>query len=85
MIEFQYLKRGGEFMPIDVMVKEATGLPDKYVDMVVSYIHFLQYQVKYEEDKVHLSGKRELGLLADRFHFIADDFDDTPDCFEDYI
>ena len=31
-------------MPIEVLVKEATGLPDKYVDMVVSYIHFLQYQ-----------------------------------------
>ena len=31
-------------MPIEALVKEATGLPDKYVDMVVSYIHFLQYQ-----------------------------------------
>lgn len=47
-------------MPIDVMVKEATGLPDKYVDMVVSYIHFLQYQLKSEDDYVRSSGKREL-------------------------
>ena len=55
-------------MPIDVMVKEATGLPDKYVDMVVSYIHFLQYQLKSEDDSIHSSGKRELGILADRFY-----------------
>ena len=48
-------------MPIDVMVKEATGLPDKYVDMVVSYIRFLQYQLKSEET-VHSSGKRKLGI-----------------------
>ncbi len=67
-------------MPIDVMVKEATGLPDKYVDMVVSYIRFLQYQLKSEET-VQSSGKRQLGLLADRFHSIADDFEETPDCF----
>ena len=72
-------------MPIDVMVKEATGLPDKYVDMVVSYIHFLQYQLKTEEDTVHSTGKRKLGILSDRFHSIADDFDETPDCFEDYV
>lgn len=69
-------------MPIDVMVKEATGLPDKYVDMVVSYIQFLQYQLKSEKDTPK---KRELGILADKFHSISEDFDETPDCFEDYI
>ncbi len=71
-------------MPIDVMVKETTGLPDKYVDMVVNYIRFLQYQVKTEESK-HSSNKRELGILADKFHSIADDFDETPDCFKEYV
>ena len=72
-------------MPIDVIVKEATGLPDKYVNMVVSYIHFLQYQLKTEEEKGRVSGKRQLGILADKFHYMADDFDETPDCFEDYV
>ncbi len=71
-------------MPIDVLVKEATGLPDKYVDMVVSYIHFLQYQAKTEESAKSFN-KRELGILADKFHSIADDFDETPDCFREYI
>ena len=71
-------------MPIDVMVKEATGLPDKYVDMVVNYIQFLQFQAKAEEE-TQASKKRELGILADRFHSIADDFDETPDCFKEYV
>lgn len=72
-------------MPIEVMVKEATGLPDKYVDMVVSYIHFLQYQVNENNKDTPLKPMRKMGIMADRFHFIADDFDETPDCFEDYV
>ena len=71
-------------MSIDVMVKEATGLPDKYVDMVVNYIRFLQFQAKAEEQK-QFSNKRKLGIMADKFHSIADDFDETPDCFKEYV
>ncbi len=72
-------------MAIDVLVKEATGLPDKYVDMVVSYIHFLQYQVKNENTDYSSKTVRKLGILSDKFHYIAEDFDETPDCFEDYL
>ena len=36
-------------MPIELLVKNATGLPDKYVEMAVSYIHFLQLQYQQEE------------------------------------
>lgn len=70
-------------MPLDVMVKEATGLQDKYVDMVVSYIRFLQHQAKTEE-AAQSSNNRQLGIMAGRFQSIADDFDETPDCFEEY-
>ena len=71
-------------MPIDVMVKEATGLPDKYVDMAVSYIQYLQFQFDNETKKQNKT-KRQIGILADKFHSISDDFDETPDVFEDYI
>ena len=70
-------------MPIEALVKEATGLPDKYVDMVVSYIHFLQYQ-NSQEHKTEKK-KRVLGILSDKFHGIADDFDETPDIFKEYV
>lgn len=36
-------------MPIELLVKNATGFPDKYVEMAVSYIHFLQSQYQQEE------------------------------------
>ena len=71
-------------MPIDVMVKEATGLPDKYVEMAVNYIHFLQFQYKNESENKPVIN-RELGAFSDKLHYIADDFDDTPDCFEGYL
>ena len=71
-------------MPLDVMVKEATGLQDKYVDMVVSYIRFLQHQAKMEE-AAQFSDNRQLGIMAGRFHSIAEDFDETPDCFKEYV
>ena len=57
-------------MPIEQVVKEATHLPDEYVAMVVSYIQFLQFQVNNGNSK-----ERKLGVLSDRFEFIADDFD----------
>ena len=72
-------------MPIDQMVKEATGLPDKYVEMAVSYIHFLQFQFRTESAQKPEAYNRKLGILSDKFHSIADDFDDTPDCFEEYV
>ena len=55
-----------KFMPIDGIIKEAAGLPDKYVDMVVRCIHFLQHQLKTEEEKGRSSCKRETrGYEAD--------------------
>ena len=71
-------------MPLDVMVKETTGLPDKYVEMAVSYIRFLQAQAEANRTS-EKSTKRELGILSDQFISIADDFDETPACFEAYI
>ena len=51
------------------VVKEATNLPDEYVAMVVSYIQFLQFQVNKKAPH-----PRTLGLLSNRFEFIAEDF-----------
>ena len=38
-------------MPLDVLVKEATGLSDKYVEMALVYIRFLQDQAEKEPQK----------------------------------
>ncbi len=39
-------------LSIDTLVKESTGLPDKYVEMAVNYIQFLQYQCDLEQRNV---------------------------------
>ena len=73
-------------MPIELLVKNATGLPDKYVEMAVSYIHFLQTQYQQEhQEKAGPNTKRQLGVLSSKFHFIAEDFDQTLDCFREYM
>ena len=71
-------------MPIEAVVKQATGLPDKYVDMAVSYIQYLQAQFD-EETKLNTGKKRSIGAFADKFQFIADDFDDIPEEFKEYV
>lgn len=42
-----------------------------------------------EKDSVNVSGNRssgrKLGPLAGGLVFMADDFDETPDCFKEYI
>ena len=71
-------------MPLDVLVKEATGLSDKYVEMALVYIRFLQDQAEKDRSS-EKKQKRNLGVLSDQFVSISDDFDETPDCFEDYL
>lgn len=67
-------------MPIDQIVKEATHLPDEYVAMAVSYIQFLQAQANAENKK-----ERKLGILSDRFEFMADDFNAPLNEFREYM
>ena len=69
-------------MPIDILTKEASVLPDEYVDMAISYVRFLQTQY-FKEKKGHKG--RVLGILSDKFHSIADDFDETSECFGEYV
>ena len=72
-------------MPIELMVKNATGLPDRYVDMAVSYIWYLEAQYQQEQRNATVAQKRTLGTLSGQFHYISDDFDQMPDCFKEYM
>lgn len=44
-------------MPIETLVKNVTRLPDKYVEMAVSYIQFLQAQYQQEQQSTGKNGK----------------------------
>lgn len=65
-------------MPIEAVLKNATGLSDRDVDMVVSYIRFLQSR---SESGKNGQARRTLAPLADKFHSIAPDFDETPEIY----
>jgi len=78
-------------MPIELVVKNATGLPDKYVDMVVSYIHYLQAQYQQEQitSPIPVAGngkpiRRKAGKYKGKI-FISDDFDAPLDDFREYM
>ena len=79
-IPLQARVMGGAEMPIEAILKNATGLPDKYVEMVVSYIHFLQSQTQIES-----SAHRSIGVLSNRFEYISDDFDEPLSDFREYM
>ncbi len=79
-------------MPLEALVKSCTGLPDKYVEMAVSYIHFLQSQYQQERasepaKKTAGNGKpilRTPGMLKGKIT-VSDDFDAPLDDFKDYM
>ena len=49
-------------MPIETLIKEATDLPDEYINMAVTYIQFLQFQ--YEKKKRKQDLKRAESVLS---------------------
>ena len=66
-------------MPIEQYLKQVTELPDNYVEMVVSYIRFLQQEANGVKQK-----KRKIGVLSDRFEFISPDFNVPLESFREY-
>lgn len=72
-------------MASDVLAQAAKGLPDKYIEMALNYIKFLQSEY-CEAKNLHNSNSqfRHPGGLEEKFE-LPDDFDDTPDCFGGYL
>lgn len=73
-------------MAIDTLTKEAEGLPEEGLQKVIEYIQFLKYNMKSSErSSVGTKAiKRTPGGLTGTF-VMAEDFDDTPDCFKEYM
>ena len=69
-------------MPIDILTKEASVLPDEYLAKAISYVRFLQSE--YMQEKKDHKG-RKLGILSSSFRSISDDFDETPECLKEYV
>ena len=70
---------GGDYMAYAELIEEARGLSESSVYEVIDFIKFL----KAKEAKP--TKERKSNLLAGGLKYMADDFDETPDCFKEYV
>lgn len=68
-------------MPTELLIKEMESLSQEYKQEVYDFILFLKSK-KNSNDKAK---KRVLGIWDKEQFFMADDFDETPDCFKEYV
>ena len=73
-------------MPIEAFLKNATGLPDKYVEMAITYINYLQTQYQ-QSMQATVNGKPILRTPGkyEGMIFLAPDFDAPLDDFKEYL
>ena len=76
-------------MAYDTLVREAKDLPEDMIQQVIDFMRFLKYASKKEQTKHSISNnitfRRTVNPLADEFISMAEDFDETPECFKEYI
>lgn len=73
-------------MAYDILLKEAKDFPE---DMIEQFIRFLKY-ASMQKQAEHTANdtatfQRSINPLAGEFVSIADDFDETPECFKEYV
>lgn len=76
-------------MAYDTLVKKAKDLPEEMIEQIIEFMRFLKYTSKKEQAKQSISNTitfhRSVNPLSDEFIAIAEDFDETPECFKEYI
>ncbi|MCM1184201.1 MAG: DUF2281 domain-containing protein [Roseburia sp.] len=70
-------------------LKVIEGLPDEKLSQVIQFAEFLSFNARpdstVERSPINEQGYlRKPGILK-RKMVMADDFDETPDCFEEYM
>ena len=80
-------KKGGRLMTSDVLEKQIEALPADALERVSQYVNMLYIQNVQEEAPKSNSNKygRKFGIAKTVDYWIAPDFNDTPDCFEEYM
>ena len=76
-------------MAYDTLVKEAKDLSEDMMEQVIEFMRFLKYTSRKEQTKhsesIGSTFHRSVSPLADEFIAIAEDFDETPECFKEYV
>ena len=78
-------------MTIDAIAEASVGLKEEYIPMVVSYIDFLKSYNAYPKtpNKKRLQNKKRpkdaINAFEGHLLYMADDFNETPEEFKDYM
>ncbi len=70
-------------MSVDILIQEANGLSEDKIEEVVSFIQFLKTKDISKRDNATKPYRTPGGLKGNCV--MADDFDETPDCFKEYV
>ncbi len=76
-------------MEYDTLIREAKDLPEDMMEQAIEFIRFLKYMSEKKQTE-HFTGSgltfhRSINPLASEFIAIAEDFDETPECFKEYM
>ena len=76
--------KGNSVMVYDVIEKEIKSLPADKLPEVLNFIAFVKYQASIEALSSDKTKKRKTNTLAGGTFIMAEDFDETPECFKEY-
>lgn len=77
-------------MSHELLEKELKDLPEASIADVIEYIKYLKFKLLNEKSNSspvitkRKHPERKLGILQGTF-IMSDDFDETPDCFKEYM
>ncbi len=80
-------------MSYEMLEKELKDLPEASLNDLIEYIKFLKFKLLNAGDNLsdassaaveRKHSQRKLGVLQGTF-VMSDDFDETPDCFKEYM
>ncbi|SEG45783.1 Protein of unknown function [Butyrivibrio sp. Su6] len=60
------------------LIEEAKKLSEDNIPEVIDFIRFLNSKQDNKKE-------RQSNLLSGKLKYMADDFDETPDCFKEYM
>ena len=70
------------------LMKEIEGLSEESKAKVVAFVHFMKYTEENEKKAKTEKAKRPkrtYGIFKGSLKYMADDFDETPECFKEYM
>ena len=74
-------------MASEALQREIIGMRESDIDLLVEFARFLKYRQRDPApQKAEVkTKKRQAGFLSDVFISMAPDFDETPECMEEYL